>query len=195
METSIWETVQKEAHIEETQQALLEHVSVEGKKDTITGQLTASETELEKVNREYWRLERKLQIETTTAPSNGLLRALNSYRAKFKWHLHHYLRDTCVARGGCCKRDCGCCERPRSDTREFRFGHCTAECTCCERDRGCELDSEERKIVEPNFSKGNNTSYENQMINAFFFGMEEAPGPRFLWMRLVWTPNLREQKI
>ena len=55
----------------------------------------------------------------------------------------------CASTGGCCGRDCGCCEKPlityrepmkRYDVESIRivgvYGHCTAECPCCIRVRG-----------------------------------------------------------
>ncbi|KAL3459581.1 hypothetical protein BJX64DRAFT_279094 [Aspergillus heterothallicus] len=59
-------------------------------------------------------------------------------------------RQWCASRGGCCARDCGCCERmlyeyplrqwqnegrgpPVGDTMGMRrvYAHCTSECGCC----------------------------------------------------------------
>ncbi|PLN86342.1 hypothetical protein BDW42DRAFT_159053 [Aspergillus taichungensis] len=55
----------------------------------------------------------------------------------------------CASTGGCCGRDCGCCEKPlitywepmKQHDAESRklvgvYGHCTAECPCCIRVRG-----------------------------------------------------------
>lgn len=51
------------------------------------------------------------------------------------------IRFDCANRGGCCGRDCGCCERPRSDSKagKQRFGHCTTACGCFKRFRGFEI--------------------------------------------------------
>lgn len=51
-------------------------------------------------------------------------------------------RSLCAATGGCCGRECGCCEKPLdslgsvsflgSNKREIGLNaHCTAECGCC----------------------------------------------------------------
>lgn len=45
-------------------------------------------------------------------------------------------RLECMANGGCCEFDCGCCRRPLDTTRDTRTGHCTMECGCCIRQRG-----------------------------------------------------------
>lgn len=51
----------------------------------------------------------------------------------------------CAVSGGCCGRDCGCCEKPLGSVlipeydgkvqRPF-YGHCTAECGCCTESSG-----------------------------------------------------------
>ncbi|KAL4908208.1 hypothetical protein BDW74DRAFT_174900 [Aspergillus multicolor] len=58
-------------------------------------------------------------------------------------------RRACAERGGCCDRNCGCCEKPVIKYIEHLiedgkggwtsvplYGHCTAECGCCIRERG-----------------------------------------------------------
>jgi hypothetical protein len=50
-------------------------------------------------------------------------------------------REACSLGGGCCGRQCGCCEKPlrqvlapslfRPNKRTGVYGHCTAECGCC----------------------------------------------------------------
>jgi hypothetical protein len=47
------------------------------------------------------------------------------------WRKH---RRVCVQSGGCCSRDCGCCEAPLTSIPKEKFtmyGHCTTECGCC----------------------------------------------------------------
>ncbi|KAL4921728.1 hypothetical protein BDW62DRAFT_174337 [Aspergillus aurantiobrunneus] len=55
-------------------------------------------------------------------------------------------RALCAELGGCCGRECGCCEKPVSrylvhleEGKEpvSLYGHCTVECGCCIRERGC----------------------------------------------------------
>ncbi|KAL2865271.1 uncharacterized protein BJX67DRAFT_359108 [Aspergillus lucknowensis] len=55
----------------------------------------------------------------------------------------HDLRSDCAARGGCCGRTCGCCEKllfenwlhtPGPNGKRILqkvYAHCTAECACC----------------------------------------------------------------
>ena len=59
-------------------------------------------------------------------------------------------RNQCSDSGGCCGRECGCCEKPlkmvikygsslfpRLKKKTGIYGHCTAECGCCIRYKGC----------------------------------------------------------
>lgn len=58
-------------------------------------------------------------------------------------------QEGCAARGGCCGRGCGCCNKPlglfllpakEQDPEKKEtvvFGHCTVECRCCIEYRGC----------------------------------------------------------
>lgn len=49
---------------------------------------------------------------------------------------------SCILSGGCCARDCGCCERPRQPKTDqnrpavMDRSHCTIACGCCIRYRG-----------------------------------------------------------
>jgi hypothetical protein len=62
------------------------------------------------------------------------------------WYME---RIRCKIRGGCCERECGCCEKPRRTMAgkttkcwnifygSFDFlSHCSEECGCCRRERG-----------------------------------------------------------
>jgi hypothetical protein len=60
-------------------------------------------------------------------------------------------RNQCSDSGGCCGRECACCEKPlkvvikhgsslfgpRWKKKTGVYGHCTAECGCCIRFKGC----------------------------------------------------------
>ncbi|KAL1969003.1 hypothetical protein VTN77DRAFT_837 [Rasamsonia byssochlamydoides] len=61
-----------------------------------------------------------------------------------RWHQE---KDLCAKRGGCCGRECRCCEKalgsyasyPQPDATPvivYIYGHCTVNCGCCVRFRG-----------------------------------------------------------
>jgi hypothetical protein len=72
------------------------------------------------------------------------------------WYLRKELTDDCIARGGCCSRQCGCCEdrhlHPRW-TRGRGIGHCTAECGCCAIYRGYDYTNKEREEAVSQFKE------------------------------------------
>ncbi|KAL3451667.1 hypothetical protein BJX65DRAFT_223051 [Aspergillus insuetus] len=95
---------------------------------------------------------RKLQKEMTTSdrPDNALTWMYRMYwRLPYDKDGRHALwylqRQECSDRGGCCARECGCCEKllheyvlhkyglDKEHTKRPRkvYGHCTSECACC----------------------------------------------------------------
>lgn len=54
-------------------------------------------------------------------------------REDAKWFMRIDMVHDCWGRGGCCGRDCGCCEK--RDFLEKGAGHCTADCWCCNKIR------------------------------------------------------------
>ena len=119
--------------------------------------LPALEKELAKLREEYWRHQIRLNQYYTSRPMNTIamdeIVLLRKHRDRhnrpFAWVLN---REKCAARGGCCGRTCGCCERPfyqylqpgdhEQDTGKGRalidvIGHCTVECACCIQSRSC----------------------------------------------------------
>lgn len=73
-------------------------------------------------------------------PSGHLIcRYLADQRSGNLWEIQ---RQDCRLRGGCCDRDCGCCDRPRTwpttGQSSWAYGaksHCSAACGCCVRNR------------------------------------------------------------
>ena len=88
------------------------------------------------------------------------------------WYLRKELIDDCIARGGCCSRECGCCEN-RHLHRKWRkgTGHCKAECKCCEDHRGFEYTKKEKAEITDQLRRMLNfrgTSFILRMAEAYF---------------------------
>lgn len=73
--------------------------------------LTELSHTLESTRKEYWFIEREIYAKEASLPVRPLRKAYRSWRSNPAWYLHPYLVDRCVGFGGCCSRDCGCCER------------------------------------------------------------------------------------
>lgn len=116
----------------------------------------------------YWNLKRKIwRIECDLEP--GLVkRAFVALREDPDWYLSDWLRKDCAKKGGCCGRDCGCCERQRS-SRDLSRGHCTAGCDCCIAHRGSRGDwgIEDDDVFEIKDSR-----YGLQMLRAYIWGVD-----------------------
>lgn len=84
--------------------------------------------------RKTWKLECDI-------PDGPLSRSFYTLRKNPDWYLSAWLRRDCASRGGCCGRDCRCCEKPREIEEDGKivdvsYGHCTTACSCCIRSRG-----------------------------------------------------------
>lgn len=139
--------------------------------------LTELSHTLESTRKEYWFIEREIYAKEASLPVRPLRKAYRSWRSNPAWYLHPYLVDRCVGFGGCCSRDCGCCER-RLDIADRRraVGHCTANCGCCAKSRGFDLEDpvDAKRIVElynQPVQPGPNDDFYNQLSRAYFFGI------------------------
>lgn len=132
--------------------------------------------ELEAIPRKYWFLERQLYTHEALLPEGFFLRGYNLWRSNPRWYLHPDLVNDCAGSGGCCGRDCGCCEkRGQALGRQRGVGHCTAECGCCATSRGFDIrnpkDSAELlKIFRSARENKVNTTYGRRLLRAYFFG-------------------------
>lgn len=104
---------------------------------------------------EYWKQQDRLNLLDAVKPINAvpvqeqmlLRKHRDRHGRSYAWVLG---QERCAASGGCCGRDCGCCEKvlnqhlmpARNLAREESavvkvLGHCTVECHCCIEARGC----------------------------------------------------------
>ena len=100
--------------------------------------------ELQTLRVEYWSHRDRLFNLEVNRPCKILAKQImirrqhrDRYNRPFSWTV---IRKGCVARGGCCSRGCGCCEKEldayifsRNKCQEWAavYGHCTGECACC----------------------------------------------------------------
>ncbi|GES59452.1 hypothetical protein ATEIFO6365_0003073200 [Aspergillus terreus] len=176
MDVELRETGQREAYLREEvkrleAQAQQTELSTEEK-----AQMEKWQAEIEELARQYWHLEREFYRREASCPPGPMLRAYQSGRQRGPdWFLpNKFLRTDCVGRGGCCGRNCGCCERKRfAGGREIRMGHCTVECGCCRRVRGFDLNHEDKTRFKKLFDDADvqvNRSYSNDLKLAYIFG-------------------------
>lgn len=95
--------------------------------------------ELKALNLNYW-LHRAAMDEIDKARPRGRLAAdyarIQHRRPERLWKVE---RIFCQLRGGCCSRDCGCCERTWRTIRDPHgppgYLHCGRSCRCCQRNQ------------------------------------------------------------
>ena len=125
--------IQREAYIQEEICALKRL----GDTDLVTNpQLNAYETELQRLNTCYWNNKKTIWKLEGNVPTGVVTRAFRACRADPNWYLSAWLRRDCAGRGGCCGRECGCCEKVGAHRGQHSRGHCTSACGCCIRTQG-----------------------------------------------------------
>lgn len=132
--------------------------------------------ELELLDKRFWRLERILYGAESRGEKGPAKDAYLSLRQKPGWHLKSkWLREDCAKRGGCCGRQCKCCENPPDSYRIKGWGHCTIECACCYRRRGFKLEDEkDQKLFQPKFDVSSlpMTEYSVSIFRAYIWALE-----------------------
>ena len=98
--------------------------------------LETYEKELRDLNDQYLKQDKIAWMADVGGPTAALKRAFKAWRQDPDWYLCEWLRQDCAGRGGCCGRDCGCCEKARDTHRGQNRGHCTGACGCCIRTCG-----------------------------------------------------------
>lgn len=114
-------------------------------------------------------------------PENSFARGFLEWRRQPQWHLSPDSRRDCARKGGCCGRDCGCCEKPRSTTREKAlYGHCTEECGCCRRARGRhKLNPRRRRHWRPSVNRNGRPSFYAKHLEAgYVLGLVGDPNSK-----------------
>ncbi|KAJ6184028.1 hypothetical protein N7519_005329 [Penicillium mononematosum] len=137
----------------------------------------------------YWKQQRGIYEKEASLPAGPFRRAYDTYRSNPKWYLHPDLRNDCAGRGGCCGRQCGCCEkREPTPGRPRGVGHCTVQCGCCIDARGFEIQSQDlidvmdEFLSELIFPDEENKTYYTRYMRAFFIGIESERDQAPKWI-------------
>ncbi|KAF9244391.1 hypothetical protein DTO013E5_5940 [Penicillium roqueforti] len=125
----------------------------------------------EVLQKEYWYQECELHKWQSSIPGGPMKLAYESLRKNPKWYMQNELIKDCAGRGGCCGRECGCCEKRESTPeKSMGAGHCTTGCACCSSFRGCELTAQEKKNIRDALRaalKYSNSAYLLSMSRAY----------------------------
>lgn len=131
---------------------------------------------LEQVRKEIGICALDLYNRESMLPDPPLRQMYNKLRKDPKWYLRKELVDDCIAKEGCCARECGCCEKRHvgEGTRKG-IGHCTVECGCCAIHRRFEFTKKEKdKLARTRHDllRHNNPSYLIASLEPFFSEIE-----------------------
>ena len=104
-----------------------------------------------------------------------------------KWYMREEMVQDCSDRGGCCSRECGCCEQRHLSKKKKGRGHCTVECRCCIGFRGFEFPEEEKEEIRRDFEarlKIEHSVYLVKLANWSFRPLKQhqtLPKPKSRW--------------
>lgn len=136
------------------------------------------ERSVQSLKEDYWACKRRTWInECDLKPI--MKRSFVALRKDPRWYLSDWLRKDCARKGGCCGRDCGCCEKPRDTEHLSHHGHCTTACGCCVRHKelsesailGNEYAFEYSDVLS--FGMYHEISgYKLNMVRAYIFGVD-----------------------
>ncbi|KAJ5180954.1 hypothetical protein N7492_004164 [Penicillium capsulatum] len=94
---------------------------------------------LKTINLDYWQHRAQINEIEKTKPRGRLVQDYVRIQHRRPERLWKVERIFCRLRGGCCSRDCGCCERTWRTIRDPHglpgYLHCGRSCGCCERHR------------------------------------------------------------
>lgn len=104
-------------------------------------EIEAWKQELSQINQRLWHHKQERAALLCRVPGGAWIREYYTRRQRQdKWWEDK--RVACENKGGCCERDCICCDKVRQTMSGQRckyekpHSHCTMECGCCIRDRG-----------------------------------------------------------
>ncbi|CAG8206507.1 unnamed protein product [Penicillium salamii] len=122
--------------------------------------------------RRYSEAEYNLYAAEGRLPIGTINNEYHSLRQSSTWYLRQELVDDCAKRGGCCSRNCGCCQtRHERAVRNKGLGHCTPSCGCCTSERGFGYSAEENQSFVDGLKSqlyNDNPAYTVHMAEVFF---------------------------
>jgi hypothetical protein len=128
--------LQRENYLNEEVAARLKESGLRPLTHEELAEFKAWKKELEEFDQKYWLHRREWEELCLEKPKGPCVREWDA-SCRREAILSPKNRSRCAARGGCCGRDCGCCEKVLRTDREIgRYGHCMMECGCCIRNRG-----------------------------------------------------------
>ena len=135
-----------------------------------TAQLEEANKQLEEAQAQYPKKEYAL-YRAEYALDMDSKNAYDSLRRDAKWFMREEMVQECSDRGGCCSRECGCCEQRYLSERKKGRGHCTIECGCCISFQGFELPKEEKEERSKDLKtrlEGWSPAYVLHLTNCYF---------------------------
>ncbi|CAG8022709.1 unnamed protein product [Penicillium salamii] len=160
--------------IVQREQALKSKIMMTKKLGTCEDRHKGTEDQREAIKplRRYSEAEYKLYVAEGKLPVGAIRISYDSLRQKRAWYLRQELVIDCARRGGCCSRNCGCCQtRHELAGRSKGLGHCTPSCGCCTNERGFEYSAAEIKSFVDDFRDqlyDDNPAYISHMAEVFF---------------------------
>ena len=166
---------QREIYLQEEVHSLHKSLSLSTDDEEASSRLKEYEEELESLKKQYMDHSRQLWCLEAGGPlafQKPFQKAFQTCRRDPNWYLCTWLREDCARRGGCCGRDCGCCEKARGNTHHrWNYGHCTGACGCCVRTHGCPPDSVESELPDVPGGDSVMQGYCARMILAYIWGL------------------------
>lgn len=140
--------------------------------------------------RRYSEAEYNLYGAELRLPIGTVHKEYHSLRQSSTWYLRQELVDDCAKRGGCCSRNCGCCQtRHEQAVRNKGLGHCTPSCGCCASERGFEYSAKETQSFVNDLKArlySDSPAYAVQMAEAFFL-LPSVDTGLFRTIRKLWV--------
>ncbi|RAL07147.1 uncharacterized protein BO97DRAFT_418840 [Aspergillus homomorphus CBS 101889] len=171
---------QKEEFFRECEGRCLMHLTLDlaPDKDCLMEKLRTAQRLSSETHQKLWYEERRYQKLRASIPEGPLRRALYAREMQPDWHLSSkWLQGHCAAMGGCCRRSCGCCAKPRnSDIHSKIYGHCFSYCICCTDTRGFDVRPKNLENdpmhVSLDMSKAQIIGeYEERLLNSYIWGL------------------------
>ena len=195
-EQALRELTQREEWLHQKVIALEKAMAIEssGKSDAI--QFENANKQLKEIQAQYPRKEYDLYRAEYRFHSI-FKNALDTLRRDPKWFMREEMVQDCFDRGGCCSRECGCCEQRHLSKRKKGRGHCTVECGCCISFRGFELPENQKKEMSIDFEtmlEEFKPAYAVHLANCFFCPLELKPQPQLSWWKRTLKRGSTDEK-